>query len=109
MEGADNDCGRPLCCRTDSGPAPTEARKAGKWGDFLCDLNPITLKSLFSFINDDVKPDVILWGGDSIPHNLDSLTEEDNIRIMKKITTDIKNSFPDTRIYPTIGNHDTYP
>jgi len=39
LPGADNSCGKPLCCRSDSGPAPTTERTAGKWGDFNCDLN----------------------------------------------------------------------
>jgi len=34
VEGADNDCGKPLCCRSDSGIAPSNERRAGKWGDY---------------------------------------------------------------------------
>ena len=36
----DTDCGKPLCCRSDSGKAPSIERAAGKWGDYKCDLNP---------------------------------------------------------------------
>jgi hypothetical protein len=45
-EGANSDCGKPLCCRTDSGPAPSDDKRAGKWGDFNCDLNQRTFDSL---------------------------------------------------------------
>lgn len=38
--GFDNDCGKPLCCRKDSGIAPTPERAAGYWGDFNCDSSP---------------------------------------------------------------------
>jgi hypothetical protein len=50
VEGADNDCGRPLCCRSDSGQAPSKDRSAGKWGDYACDLNVNTFNSLLSHI-----------------------------------------------------------
>jgi len=84
--GASADCGKPLCCRNDSGK-PTKAEDAaGKWGDYRCDLNEATYLSLMSFVKDEIKPDVILWGGDSIPHNLDSLTFESNVEIMKNVT-----------------------
>lgn len=38
--GFDNDCGKPLCCRKDSGIAPTPERAAGYWGDYKCDSSP---------------------------------------------------------------------
>jgi len=44
--GASNDCGKPLCCRSDSGPAKTPETTAGKWGDYRCDLTSWTLDSL---------------------------------------------------------------
>jgi hypothetical protein len=49
--GADNDCGMPLCCRSDSGLAPTKERAAGKWGDYRCDMNSLTLASMFDYIS----------------------------------------------------------
>lgn len=81
--GATNDCGRPLCCRTDSGKPVKPEDAAQKWGDFKCDLNSITLDSMLSHIKNVIKPDLVLWGGDSIPHNVDSLTIETNVQIMK--------------------------
>lgn len=108
-EGADNDCGMPLCCRSDSGPAPSAERSAGKWGDYKCDLNTRTLESMLWYISDEIQPDVVLWSGDSIPHNVDSLTFDSNVEIMKNITKDVKQGLKGHRIYPAIGNHDTYP
>ena len=37
--GMSNDCGKPLCCRSDSGLPQMNGQAAGKWGDFKCDLN----------------------------------------------------------------------
>jgi len=48
-EGAANDCNFPICCR-DNGPELLEvenASKAGKWGDYKCDIPAITLESMF--------------------------------------------------------------
>jgi len=35
--GMSNRCGKPLCCRSDSGLPTSEFETAGKWGDFECD------------------------------------------------------------------------
>jgi sphingomyelin phosphodiesterase len=107
--GMSNSCGKPLCCRSDSGLPSDPSQAAGKWGDYNCDLNELTLKNLLSYINDEVKPDVVMWGGDSIPHNIDTLTFATNVQIMKNISAEVLTQLDGTRIYPTIGNHDTYP
>lgn len=104
-----NDCGKPLCCRSDSGPATNANNSAGKWGDFKCDLNKPTFDTLLAFIKDEIQPDVVMWGGDSIPHNIDTLTIETNVQIMKNVTQEVKDGLSGIHIYPTIGNHDTYP
>ena len=41
---------------------------------------------MFKFIREEVKPDLVFWGGDSIAHNLESLTLETNIEIMQNVT-----------------------
>jgi len=35
--GMANECGRPVCCRSDSGLPTSPEQTAGKWGDLLCD------------------------------------------------------------------------
>jgi sphingomyelin phosphodiesterase len=37
--GMSNDCGKPLCCRSDSGLPQMNGQAAQKWGDYKCDLN----------------------------------------------------------------------
>ena len=107
--GMSSDCGKPLCCRSDSGPAKDEGDKAGPWGDYNCDLNTKAMKSMLNFIKDGIQPEAVLWGGDSIPHNVDSLNFEDNVNILKNVTEIVAKELDGIRIYPTIGNHDTYP
>lgn len=109
LPGADNSCGKPLCCRSDSGLAPTAERAAGKWGDFKCDLNTLTLGNMLSHIKDNVKPDLVMWAGDSVPHNIDTLNFESNVNIMKNITKMVADGLDGIKIIPCIGNHDTYP
>ena len=109
QEGMNSDCGKPLCCRSDSGLPATPDKAAGKWGDFMCDLNERTMINMLQYIKNEIKPDVVLWGGDSIPHNVDTLTFDSNVQIMRNVTAEVLTQLDDLRIYPTIGNHDTYP
>lgn len=64
---------------------------------------------MLDHIKNVIKPDLVFWGGDSIPHNVDSLTEERNIEIMKLATKQVTEGLEGIKIYPCIGNHDTYP
>ena len=55
----------------------------------IINLNNITLNSLLNEIKQNIKPDFVLWAGDSIPHNIDSLTFDTNVQIMKNATKQI--------------------
>ena len=74
--GKNSQCGKPLCCRGDSGVSPNPEDNALKWGMFACDIPVITLESMMEFVKDTIKPDAILWGGDTIPHDVDTLETE---------------------------------
>jgi len=84
--GANNDCGNPLCCRSDSGMGKDAATRAGKWGDYKCDIPARTLESMLGYIKDEIKPDTVFWGGDSVPHNIETLTLESNVEVIKNVT-----------------------
>ena len=85
-EGASNVCDRRLCCRSDSGTAKDASTYSGKWGDYKCDIPAITLDSMLSYIKTEIQPDAVLWGGDSIPHNLDTITLKSNVEVIKNVT-----------------------
>lgn len=108
-EGKDVDCGKPLCCRSDSGVNEDPDKNAKKWGDYSCDPPVRTVENLLEYIASDIKPDAVMWGGDSIPHNLDTLILETSVNIMKNTTKIVTDKLKNYQIYPTIGNHDTYP
>jgi len=108
-EGMNSDCEMPVCCRSTSGLPSTSDKAAGKWGDIQCDIPPRTLQNLLDHLSNDVKPYAVLWGGDSISHNLESVSEESNIEVMKNTTQMVAEGLKGYNIFPTIGNHDTYP
>ena len=103
-------CGLPLCCRKTSGAPKSKETTSGKWGDYQCDLNPLTLQNLVEFVSEEIKPDAVLWGGDSIPHDVAAQTFDEVIEFMTKTTSIFTEGLEwSTKIYPTIGNHDTFP
>lgn len=107
--GFDNDCGKPLCCRKDSGLAPTPERSAGIWGDFNCDSSPLLVQSLLDHIKHTVKPDAVMWSGDSVPHILASNSVGETVDIMNRVSKQVADGLDGIAVYPAIGNHDTYP
>lgn len=107
-EGNSNTCGRALCCRSDSGLPSKPSEAAAQWGDFNCDLPAPTMRVILDHMK-EMKPDAIFWTGDSIPHNLATLNKDENIQIMKDVTKEIGDRLDGISIYPSIGNHDTYP
>ena len=84
--GADNDCGKLLCCRMDSGRAPSVEREAGAWGDFNCDSSPKMVQSLLDHIKNTVKPDAVLWAGDSMPHIVQGNTPENTVEVLRRVS-----------------------
>lgn len=64
---------------------------------------------MLNFIKESIEPDVVLWSGDSVPHNIGTLTLESNVEQIKKVTQMVAEGLDGIRVYPTIGNHDTYP
>lgn len=64
---------------------------------------------MLEYIAEDLKPDVVFWGGDSVPHNVDSLNFDSNVAIMKNTTSLVSEGLKGYAVYPAIGNHDTYP
>lgn len=87
VPGSSSQCGKIQCCRSDSGPGLTPETTAGKWGHYRCDLNVLTLNSMLDFIRKDISPRAVIWAGDSVGHNLDSLSIDDVVFLMLKTTS----------------------
>lgn len=107
--GYSNVCSQVICCRPSSGKAKSPDQMAGLWGDYKCDLSPRVFESMISFIHDEINPDVLFWGGDSLSHNIGTATLEESKINMNIVTKKLIDGFPDIPLFAAIGNHDTYP
>ena len=72
--GASKVCDDVICCREVNGFPTDPALQAGPLGDFGCDIPVDVVTQMGEIINNEVKPDVILWGGDVTPHDQNSYT-----------------------------------
>ena len=107
--GSSNKCGKILCCRSDSGIPRTKEEEAGPWGDYKCDLPEWTFLSMLDYIKDEVSPAMVFWSGDSISHNLDSLSKNEVVTNKNLVIDRVMSKFKDIPVYFTLGNHDMYP
>lgn len=108
-EGTVASCGGIVCCHESNGMATSDADKAGPWGNHKCDSPPKLVESMLKFINDEIKPDVALWGGDSVPHNADTGSFDSNLDTLVRATELVSGGLKDANLYATVGNHDTFP
>jgi predicted MPP superfamily phosphohydrolase len=67
------------------------------------------MTNLFSFIKNQIKPDVVFWTGDSIPHNIESVTFDETVNNMARVSREVADGLKGIPIYAAPGNHDTYP
>lgn len=93
---------------------PSElSRQAGEWGEYKCDLPSKTLKAMFLYIRDVIKPDVLFWTGDNSPHTIWKNDEEEVIAASYNISIMIQDVFGPTTsnitVIPINGNHDMFP
>ncbi|KAL5256367.1 hypothetical protein ACHWQZ_G011559 [Mnemiopsis leidyi] len=106
--GSEKDCDEPVCCREGKGAGD---KAAGFWGSLnaQCDLPLWTFEKALQFIREKIKPDVIFWTGDIPAHDDWNQTREDQLHHIQ-ITADLlSHYFPDTAVYPSLGNHESAP
>uniref|UniRef100_A0A673MKE3 Acid sphingomyelinase-like phosphodiesterase n=1 Tax=Sinocyclocheilus rhinocerous TaxID=307959 RepID=A0A673MKE3_9TELE len=94
-----------------SGGRPTP--NAGRFGDYSCDSPWTLINSTMSAMREILPdPDFIIWTGfvDDTPHVPDEqLGVEPVLRIISNLTHIIKSTFPNTKVYSAMGNHDYHP
>ena len=81
---------------------------AGKWGDYMCDVPERTIDSVFEHVR-GIAPDAVFWLGDSIPHDDDKLSAENDVEHMKRVSQKVIDNLGRLPIFATPGNHDVYP
>jgi hypothetical protein len=84
--GNSNVCSQVICCRPRAGKAKSIEQMAGLWGDYKCDLSPRVFQSMITFINDEIEPHALFWGGDSLSHDIGTATMEASISNMKSVS-----------------------
>ncbi|KAM6239682.1 acid sphingomyelinase-like phosphodiesterase 3b [Porphyrio hochstetteri] len=84
---------------------------AGPWGSYLCDAPwPLLASALRAMKSRLPQPDFVLWTGDDTPHvPNEKLGEEKVLHIIENLTSLISETFPGTKVYAAMGNHDFHP
>lgn len=114
VEGSIANCQEPLCCRLYSTPpanTTTPIQLAGKWGSYeKCDAPKILIDNALKNMAETHKDiDFIIWTGDIPPHDIWNQTREYNLDVLKATLQMVYEAFPNTPIFPALGNHEGVP
>ncbi|XP_071959555.1 sphingomyelin phosphodiesterase-like [Antedon mediterranea] len=108
--GSNAECGEPLCCRDNDGPPAKGVAGAGAWGDYrYCDSPKWLIINLLEHLSSTEKFDAIYMTGDLPAHNVWNQTRDDELEILNEVTDMLLKYFPNTKIFPAIGNHESAP
>ncbi|EDW99101.1 sphingomyelin phosphodiesterase [Drosophila yakuba] len=109
-EGSNAVCDEPMCCRNPLTTGSDSTAAAGFWSDYRdCDCPKRLILSAFEHIKDNHKIEWIYHTGDVPPHNVWSTTKQGNLDMLSEIDQLLAQYFPDTPIYPCLGNHEPHP
>ncbi|XP_044255851.1 sphingomyelin phosphodiesterase-like isoform X2 [Tribolium madens] len=110
--GSVANCEEPLCCRsTSTPPLVGQVVPAGKWGSYQkCDAPKILIDNMLKNIAEE-HPDIdyVIWTGDLPPHDIWNQTKQSNLDILSETVEQMFEHFPNTPIFPALGNHESIP
>ena len=111
MVGSKTDCSYIICCRNDSSHKfnREDMLEAGYWGSFGeygCDIPLRTFDSMVNFVAEVIKPDVVLWTGDVVPHDIWNQSLDYVKLYMDELSRVFKGKFSKFSMYMILGNHD---
>lgn len=110
QEGSNPYCGEPLCCRSNDKPPDPGKPKAGKYGDYQCDIPTITFENMLQHLNaTQQKFDYAIWTGDVPPHNIWNQSRADQIAALDYANKLIVEYLPGLKVFPAVGNHEGAP
>ena len=104
-KGAPSTCDYFLCCRD----SMTGSNPAGTYGAYGCDLPYSTANLVLDHLKTLKDIDFVVYGGDNPPHDLWIETEQSQMNVESIVINMFKQHFPNTPIYPVLGNHESYP
>ncbi|XP_056645510.1 sphingomyelin phosphodiesterase-like isoform X1 [Diorhabda sublineata] len=112
ISGSPSNCQEPLCCRNYSTPSENiSILPAGRWGSYnKCDSPKLLIENMLKHIVSE-HPDIdyIIWTGDLPPHDIWNQTKSSNLNIIRECVEQMLKFFPDTPIFPAVGNHESVP
>ena len=114
-EGArKTDCGDVICCGERHGVPERSDLAAGRYGELTnCDMPLETAEKQLNWLRDNLidsnRPDLILWTGDSISHQMLHISEEEVYKTIRTLTAMLQRLLPDIPVVVSIGNHDFEP
>jgi len=101
-------CKKPICCRNESGKAEPGAG-AGKFGHLgSCDIPWVTVESFIDYAANQIKPDFIIYLGDSPAHDSWQQEKDDHLKEVEQISKVLQEKYKGP-VYPLLGNHEGYP
>ncbi len=108
--GSVTNCDHPMCCRSNYGPrvGESEAQQAGQWGDYACDPPLNIVNATFAFAS-SLPADFVLFTGDAPPHDVWNQSAAYNMGTLDSLMNLLKLHYPSTPVFPSVGNHDTFP
>lgn len=104
--GDDIDCDWVICCRDETGKTVDPTKEAKPWGSYTCDLPKKTLVNMGDFVNENIKPDVVMWTGDTPPHDQWHYTADEIRNYTSYMSGFLHEKLKDYPIFPVEGNHD---
>jgi len=104
-------CGLPNCCMNVSGVAELPEDAAQYWGDYRCDLPHWTFKHVLEHIKAEhgEEFEYIMVTGDYPAHDVWLQSRQGNLAHSKKVFDLLKEVFPSTLVFPSVGNHESFP
>lgn len=106
VSGTSKTCDMVICCRQVNGHPSNASDQAGPLGSYGCDVPIDTLTTMGEFINEQVKPDLVFWTGDIVPHDQWEYSIEYVTKYQQRLADFLVANLSSYAIYPLEGNHD---
>ncbi|XP_072399673.1 sphingomyelin phosphodiesterase 1-like [Diabrotica undecimpunctata] len=102
-------CGAPLCCKKGLGNKK-DGGSAGYWGEYSCDIPPWLYGDTLQHISNTHEDlDFIYFTGGVMDHTIWKSSAHSMIESIFLAFKALEEAFPDTPVFPVIGNHDSSP
>ncbi|CAG9854387.1 unnamed protein product [Phyllotreta striolata] len=107
--GGVSNCGYPVCCKKGFG-SPLKGERASKWGDYNCDIPPWLLGATLQHLNSTYKNvSMVYFTGDIIDHTIWNTSIRTNTEMIYYTYKALAETFPNSKIFSVIGNHESNP